>query len=132
MSNENRAPSPLHEENENDRRSALIPAEESLAPPAQTAEVEKKLGMSMLTKIALVVLVLSSFIISISCVMKANQLTREAEEMKNEIAVYKEGIREIKDLIDREVDDEYIAEIARKYFDMYFPDEDVFYNDVND
>ncbi len=118
---------------DNREQPVVIPTETPAAPTdARPTESEKKLGMSMLTKIALVILVLSSFVISISCVMKANQLSREAEEMKNEIAEYKEGIQKIKYFLNEEVDDEYIAKIAREYFDMYFPDEDVYYNDVND
>ncbi len=119
----------------NDREQpAVIPAETPDAARLDDRhdESEKKLGMSMLMKIALFVLVISSFIISISCVMKANQLSRQAEEMEKEIDAYEEGIKKIKYYLNEEVDDEYIIKYAREYLDMYFPDEDVYYNDVND
>ncbi len=113
---------------------AVIPAatpDESRVP-TPPAEAETKLGMSMLMKIALGVLVLSSLIISISCLMKANQLNQQAAEMQKEIDEYEERIKQIKYYLNEDVDDEYIIQYARDYLDMYFPDEDVYYNDVND
>lgn len=96
------------------------------------AEVEKKLGVSMLMKIALAVLVVSSLVISISCLMQANQLRREADELQAEVDDYNERIKKLKYYLEKEVDDEYIAKYAREYLNMYFPDEDVYYQDVND
>ncbi len=101
-------------------------------PAPKPVETENKLGMSMLMKIALGVLVLSSLVISISCLMKANQLQRQTTEMKAEITDYNERIKKLKYYINEEVDDEYIAKFAREMLDMYFPDEDVYYNDAND
>lgn len=96
------------------------------------AEVEKKLGVSMLMKIALAVLVVSSLVISISCLMQANQLRREADELQAEVDDHNERIKKLKYYLEKEVDDEYIAKYAREYLNMYFPDEDVYYQDVND
>ena len=95
-------------------------------------EGDKKLGVSMLMKIALGVLVISSLIISISCLMQANQLRREAEELQAEVDDYNERIKKLKYFLEDDVDDEYIAKYAREYLNMYFPDEDVYYQDVND
>ena len=96
------------------------------------AEVEKKLGVSMLMKIALSVLLVSSLIISISCLMQANQLRRETEELQAEVDNYNERIKKLKYYLEKEVDDEYIAKYAREYLNMYFPDEEIYYQDVND
>ena len=95
-------------------------------------EGDKKLGVSMLMKIAIGVLVISSLIISISCLMQANQIRREAEELQAEVDDYTERIKKLKYFLDKEVDDEYIAEYAREYLNMYFPDEEIYYQDVND
>ncbi len=96
------------------------------------AEAEKKLGMSMLMKIALGALLLSSLIISITCLMITNQRKRQIEEMKEEKAEYLELIKQLKYYVDANPDDQYIEDIARKLYDMYYPDEEVQYNDVND
>ena len=93
---------------------------------------EKKLGVSMLMKIALSVLVVASLIISISCLMQANQLRREAEELQAEVDNYNDRIKKLKYYLEKEVDDEYIAKYAREYLNMYFPDEEIYYQDVND
>ncbi len=116
-----------------DRDQPVIIPEESSAEISdmRPAETEKKLGMSMLMKIALGALVLSSLVISISCLMKANQLSRQAADLEKEITSYEEGIKKLKYYLNEEVDDEYIVKYAREYLDMYFPDEDVYYNDVN-
>ncbi len=111
----------------------------SLAPLSHESEASKKapdhehrLGVSMLTKLALAAVVLSSLIISISCLMKANQLSNRAEELEAEVSEYNEKIKQLKYFINKEVDEEYIIEYAREYLNMHFPDEEIYYNDVNE
>ncbi len=111
-------------------RPAPISAEEPALP--HSPDHETKLGMSMLMKIALAVVLVSSLIISISCLMKANQLAAQTAELESEVAAYNEKIKKLKYDINREVDDQYIIDYAREYLNMHFPDEDVYYNDVND
>ncbi len=101
-------------------------------PTTRPAEADKKLGMSMLMKIALGVLVISSFIISVSCLMQANQLKREAEELQAEVDYYNDQIGRLKYYIEQNPDDEYIAKYAREYLNYYYADEDVYYKDIND
>ncbi len=110
------------------------PLEQPVEPQdrARPADAEKKLGMSMLMKVALGALIVSSLIISISCLMKANQAAREAEEVRAECEDMKDRIERMNYYINEEVDDAYIAEFAREMYDMFFPDEEVNYNDVNE
>ncbi len=108
----------------------VLSDEESPAP--RESDSEKKLGISMLMKLALAAVVISSLVISISCLMKANQLSQQSEELMEQIEEYKEENKELKYFIDKEVDEEYIIWYARKYLNMHFPDEDVYYNDVNE
>ncbi len=105
----------------------VIKPEEPVAPPAR--DPEQRLGMSMLMKVALAAVIISSLVISISCVMRANQLRRETEELKEEVDAYNEKIKKLKYYINKDVDDQYIIDYAREYLDMYFPDEDIYYND---
>lgn len=113
------------EQNENE----IVRSTEHTAP---VKDAEKRLGVSMLTKIALAAVVICSLIISISCVMKANQLAEEAAELQEQIDDYNEKIARLQYYLNKEVDDEYIVEFAREYLNMHFPDEEIYYNDVNE
>jgi len=97
-----------------------------------TLESEKSLGKSMLMKVALATLLVAALIISIANVMRVNQLRAQMEDYRAQIDEYEEKISRLKYYINKEVDDEYIIDFAREYLDMYFPDEDVYYNDVNE
>jgi cell division protein FtsB len=99
---------------------------------ATTPESEKNLGKSMLMKAALATLLIAALVISISNVMRANQLRAQAEEMQAEYDKLKEENRKLQYFLNKEVDEDYIIEYARDVLGMYFPDEDVYYNDVND
>jgi cell division protein FtsL len=83
-------------------------------------------------KVAMASVILATLIISIANVMVANQLRDQTDEYQAQIEDYKEKISRLKYYINKEVDDEYIIEYAREYLDMYFPDEDIYYNDVNE
>ena len=99
---------------------------------AVTPESEKSLGKSMLMKVALASLLVAALVISISNVMRANQLRAQAEELQAEYDKLKEENRKLQYFLNKEVDEDYIIEYARDVLGMYFPDEDVYYNDVND
>ena len=101
-------------------------------PVAPAPDPEKSLGRSMLMKVALASLLIASLIISISNVMRANQLRAQAEEMQAEYDKLKEENRKLQYFLNKEVDENYIIEYARDVLGMFFPDEDVYYNDVND
>ena len=104
--------------------------EEAAVQPAP--DPDKRLGKSMLAKVALAAVLVASLIISIANLMVTNQLRDQTDEYQAQIDDYKKKIAELKYFINKEVDDEYIIEYARKYLDMYFPDEEIYYNDVND
>ncbi len=93
---------------------------------------ERRAGLSMLMKIALAAVVLSSLVISISCVMQTNQLRRQSEEMEQQIDDYNEKIKRIIYYLNKDVDHDYIIEYARENLGLYFPDEEIDYNDVNE
>ncbi len=111
-------------------RQDVAQATEPTPPPVQ--ETERKLGLSMLMKVALAAVVIASLVISISCVMRANQLSEESRELQQQLDDYDEKIQRLVYYINKEVDDEYIIEYAREYLDLYFPDEEIYYNDVNE
>ena len=107
-----------------------VASDDNTPPPA--ADPEKSLGRSMLMKVALASLLIASLIISISNVMRANQLRSQAEELQAEYEKLKEENRKLQYFLNKEVDEDYIIEYARDVMGMYFPYEDVYYNDVNE
>ena len=114
-----------------DREQALPVASDDNTTPS-APDSEKSLGRSMLMKVALVTLLVASLIISISNVMRANQLRSQAEELQAEYDKLKEENRKLQYFLNKEVDEDYIIEYARDVLGMFFPDEDVYYNDVNE
>ena len=102
------------------------------SPSTNESESESRLGKSMLMKVALASVLIASLVISIANLMIANQLRDQTDEYQAEIKDYKEKIARLKYYINKEVDDEYVIEYAREYLDMYFPDEEIYYNDVNE
>lgn len=117
-----------HMEPEENRPKVQNP-EETHAP---APDPDKKLGKAMLMKVALVSLLVAALIISIANVMRTNQLRTQAEEMQEEYNKLREENKRLQNLLNREVDEDYIIEYARDVLGMYFPDEDVYYNDVNE
>ena len=107
-------------------------AEEDSEADVPAVETEKSLGKTMLMKVALASVLVASLIISIANLMITNQLRSQTDEDQAEIQDYKEKIASLKYFINKDVDDAYIIEYARKYLDMYFPDEEIYYNDVNE
>lgn len=116
---------------ESDDNRVSIPPETPQAPEHE-ADRDRKLGLSMLAKVALGAVIIASLVISITCVMKANQLQKQYEEMEGQVDAYEEDIKKLIYDINRNADDEYIAEQAKEFYNRYFPDEDLYYNNVND
>ena len=103
---------------------------QQVSPPAP--ESEKSLGKSMLMKVALATLLMAALVISIANVMRVNQLRAQSEELKAEYERLREENKKLQYFLNKEVDEDYIIEYARDVLGMYFPDEDVYYNDVNE
>ena len=120
-------PRPMNEQTELQVPPSETPTEDAVKP-----ETESKLGRSMLMKVALASVLVASLVISIANLMVTNQLRDQTDEYEAEIRDYKEKIARLKYYLDKEVDDEYVIEYAREYLDMYFPDEEIYYNDVNE
>lgn len=105
-----------------------------LNPKAQAAEdaADRGVGVSMLTRLALAVVVIVSLIICITSLMRYNKLEEERAELQAQIDAYDKDIAEKEYLIDAPIDDDYIIRIARDKLGLFFPDEVYYYNDMND
>ena len=108
------------------------PVTESEQAQPSAADAEKNLGKSMLMKVALAAVLVAALVISIANVMRANQLRAQTEEMKAEYERLREENKKLQYFLNKEIDEDYIIEYARDVLGMYFPDEDVYYNDVNE
>lgn len=122
----------LHTNDEQTELPAVTPPEQTTPPVSRRSATEKRVRKSMLMKVALASLLVASLVISIANLMVTNQLRDQTDEYQAEIEDYKEKIARLKYYINEDVDEEYIIEYAREYLDMYFPDEDIYYNDVNE
>ena len=122
-------------ENFSSDKNEVVASEETpktVEKPKTFVGAERRLGLSMLTKVALAAVIISSLIISVVCVMTANQLYAEKDVLQTKIDHVEESIKSKLYFLNKPVDDNYIIEFARKYLNMVFPDDDIYYNDVND
>lgn len=99
--------------------------------PASSPDKEKRLGVSMLTRVALAVVVIASLIISVTCVMKFNQLEAEKQELQAKLDDYNQKIAELQYLLNQPMNEEYIVRVAKERLGLYFPDEVIYYNKQN-
>ena len=63
--------------------------------------------------------------------MKYNAMMQEIEKMEKQQATYEELCEELRELLNSEEDADYIIKIAKEKLGLYFPDEEIFYNDRN-
>lgn len=99
--------------------------------PQTAVEKDTKLGFSMLSKITLGVVIIVSLIICISCLMQYNQNQQDIRDLKKDLEKRNDYIREMQDILNSDMDDEYIIEQAREKLGYYFPDEEIFQHDIN-
>lgn len=90
---------------------------------------DRGVGVSMLTRLALAVVVIVSLIICITSLMRYNKLEEERAELQAQIDAFDKDIAEKEYLIDAPVDENYIVRIARDRFGLFFPNEVFHVND---
>jgi len=56
----------------------------------------------------------------------------EQQELEKKLSSYQEMKEELAELLDSEQDPEYIIKIAKEQLGLYFPDEEIYYNDRNE
>lgn len=83
-------------------------------------------------RVLLGVLVVVSIVIFANSVMRYNALLEEQRELEHKLASYEEMKEELQELLNSDYDYEYIVKIAKEQLGLYFPDEEIFYNDRNE
>jgi cell division protein FtsB len=77
------------------------------------------------------VLVVTSIGIFANSVMRYNSLMEEQRALEEELSNYREMREELEELLNSEADYDYIVKIAKEKLGLYFPDEEIYYNDIN-
>ena len=95
-------------------------------------EPKKQFSLTLLMRVLLGVLVVVSIGIFANSVMRYNALMEEQRELENKLASYEEMKEELQELLNSDYDYEYIVKIAKEQLGLYFPDEEIFYNDRNE
>ncbi len=86
-------------------------------------------------RVLLGVLVVVAIGVFANSAMKYNALLEEQKALEEELAEYremKEELEELQALLNRGEDYEYIVKYAKEHLGLYFPDEEIFYNDRNE
>ena len=92
--------------------------------------MEKKRTNTVLVGLLVGLLLLSLLVTAIN-VMQYNQKKREAEKLAAEKAILEEKIEEMRYRLESPLDDEYVARVAREKLGLCYPDEIIYYNDLN-
>ena len=68
------------------------------------------------------------FIVSMQ--LRLNEIRKEKEDLEKRVEEYEDKVDELRYQLEREVNDEYIEEYARKKFGYYMIGDTIYYNDV--
>lgn len=93
-------------------------------------EGRKQFSLSLLMRVFLAVMVVTSILVFANSVMRYNTLLEEKERLEEELEEYRQIREELEELKGSPIDRDYIIRIA-KQMGLYFPDEEIFYNDAN-
>ena len=94
---------------------------------------KKQFSLTLLVRLLIGILVVVSLVVFASSLMKYNALEEEKQEQIERLealGVEKERIEEMEQL-KKENYFEYVGRTAREKLGLYFPDEEIYYNDLN-
>ena len=92
---------------------------------------KKQFSLSLLVRVFLAVMIVVSLVVFINSVMRYNELLQEQQELEQLKAGLVEEKEEYQELLNSEQDENYIIRMARKFWGLFFPDEEVFFNNRN-
>lgn len=99
----------------------------------QRQEQKKQFSLSLITRIFLGLLVVLAICIFANSIMEYNELMKQKRELESILDAHEELKAELQDLLDEdEPDYNTIIRIAKEYLNLHFPDEEIYYNDLND
>lgn len=92
---------------------------------------KKQFSLSLLVRVLLGVLVVTSIGIFANSVMRYNALMEEQRALEEELSRYQDMREELEELLNSDKDYDYIVKIAKEKLGLFFPDEEIYYNDIN-
>ena len=92
---------------------------------------KKQFSLTLMVRIFLAVIVVVSLAVFVNSVMKYNELRTEQEELEQTKQELVEEKQELQELSESKGTEGYIVKMARKFWNLFFPDEEVYYNDHN-
>lgn len=92
---------------------------------------KKQFSLSLLVRVFLAVIIVVSLVVFINSVMLYNEKMQEKQELEQNRDELVEEKEELQELANSEKDESYIIRMARKFWGLLFPDEEVFFNNRN-
>ena len=89
---------------------------------------KKQFSLRLMVRIFLALLVVVSAVVFVSSAMRYNELQAKKEELeatRDQLTGEKE---EMQELVNADQDEAYIVRMARKFWNLFFPDEEIFFN----
>lgn len=89
---------------------------------------KKQFSLSLMVRIFLALLVVVSAVVFVGSAMRYNELQAKKEELeatRDQLTGEKE---EMQELVNADQDEAYIVRMARKFWNLFFPDEEIFFN----
>lgn len=83
----------------------------------------------LLVKALIVVAVILVFVLIVSMQMRLNRIKEERDRLQKQVEDYEDKVDELQYRLDRQIDDEYIEEYARKKLGYYMLGDRIYYFD---
>lgn len=93
--------------------------------------MRRSVEMNFLVRAAFAFFVAASVFISVKTLMSYNDLREKTVRLDEKRAEYSENIERLKYELSREIDDDYVIEIAKEKLNLCMPDEVVYYNGLD-
>ena len=92
---------------------------------------KKQFSLSLLVRVFLAIIIVVLLVKGIDSVMRFNELRKQQEELEQTKQELTEEKEELEELLESENDESFIVRMARKFWGLFFPDEEVYFNNRN-
>ncbi len=89
-----------------------------------------KTRTNVFVKTAICFFLVFAFIMIIHLSMQVNELKQKQQQLQSSVYEKRIAVEQLKDMCQREIDEEYIQKIAREELGYRMPGEVVYYNDL--
>lgn len=85
---------------------------------------------NVFVKAAICIFLVFAFIMIINLSMQVNELKQKQQQLSSRVSEKELEVEQLKDMYERDIDEEYIQKIAREELGYRMPGEVVYYNDL--